>query len=175
MTTINDKVASLVRQLEEDLETQGWDQLSGLYVIEAVDDDPYLVKVMNFDSHPCDVLDAMPPLTKSTARGVVINYEAYSVEVDGGFVRNAYALLEEMGVPQMMRDEIVSYAIADIGEPVKRQRIECRFVQAMLRDGTSITAMRKRGETVNEVIDREESRGRLNTSLQRLICVEAVE
>lgn len=176
MNAITDSVASLVRQLEEDLETQGWDQPSALYVIEAMEDnDPYLVKIMHFDAHPCDVLDALPPLTESAARGVVINYEAYSVEVNGNAVKEAYALLEHMGVPIYMRDEIVSHMIAEINPPVEGQRIECRFVQAMLRDGTSITAMRKRGEEANEIIDSEESRGRLDTSLRRVICVEAVE
>lgn len=167
----------LLSELENDLEAQGWDQPSTLYVIEAVDDDPYLIKIVEFHDHPCEVLDSLPPLNRSIARGVVLAYEGWTVEMDGDLVQRSYALLEEMGVPRGLRDEIVNIAMERLmpTQPSQHEdRVECRFVQAMLRNGTSLTVMRKRGAEPRQ-IDTVAAKGRIDTAMRRVICVEAME
>lgn len=172
-TDLKQGVMKALRDLEEILDIRGWDEPSALYIIESVDGDPYLVKVLDFDDHPCDILDVLPPLTAPRARGIVLAYEGWNVQVDGDLVQRSYQLLEDMDVPQALRDEIVSIAIANLAPPPdERNRVECRIVQAVMRDGSSFSLMRQRGGEVSEDTNGQ-AMGRLDTSLRRVICVEA--
>jgi len=171
---LHENVTTLLRQLEGDLENEGWDQPARLYVIEAVEDDPYAIMITDCDGHPCDLLDILPPLTNQVAKGVILAYEGWAVEVDKEKVKEVYALLEMLGMSKDMQDHIASEVMGRMApQPSKsEQRIECRFVTAMMRDGTSRTVRRRRGhEQDGEVMT--ETAGRIDSSLRRVICVEA--
>lgn len=176
MSELNKRIMQLLKELEADLEEQGWDQPASLYIIEAVDDDPYFIKVAEFYAHPCEVLDSLPPLNNGMARGIVLAYEGWTIEVAIDMVKKAYAILEEMGVPRDRQDDIVNVSVGrllPVAPSEHQDRVECRFVQAMMRDSTSLAIFRKRGQEAHETS--EQAHGRLDTSLRRVICIEAME
>jgi len=162
--------------LESDIDLNGWDQPNAFYVIEEVDNDPYLIKAAEFYDHPCDVLSEAPRLNPEIAKGVVLVNECWMAEVPPEIAEEARKKLNEEGVPEHLQDQILEKAMQMVFQAMppsqNPDRIECRWVQCLLSDGTCVALYRKRGEEP-QFVDNGILDGRVLDSLKSLYGLEA--
>lgn len=164
----NEGLKEVMLRLEADINVRGWDQPSSIFVVEEVDNDPYVIKLGEFEDHPCDILDSLPPITKKSAKGLVIASEAWIVETTRELVENVNTVLDQLGIHGELRDRVFEGAIYELqGQPsMHPDRAEARFLHAMLIDGTMIMLIRRRGNDP-EFQDGEYG-GRLYDSMKRV-------
>jgi hypothetical protein len=166
----DEKIRGMLLTLELDKEAKGWDQLNSLYVVESVDDDPYLVLVAEFAEHPSDALDGLR-LSKDV-KGVVLISEAWTVTANPQMVELIRTRAEALGIPEELRELAVQSVIEQIHGRISLhpERVECRITQCILRDGSTFNLMRKRNEEVEFMHD--DVGGRVINSLRCLIGVK---
>ena len=176
MTEFVEAIKERLSTLERDLNQHGWDQPSAIFVVEATSEsDPYLVKIVDFHHHPCEVLDNMPTLNKPRARGLVIAYEAWTVETPEDLIRHARERLDEFDIPDDIKEQALREAAQRAQETMRPSqhpdRVECRFVHCLMKDGTTFILVRKRGQEP-EFMPEAHLEGRVHDSMRRVICTE---
>ena len=175
-TKIAESMRERILTLENDISLGGWDQSHSFYVIEEVDEDPYLIKAAEFDIHPCDFLDSAPQLNPKIAKGVVLVNECWMTEVPQEVSDILREKMNELGIPDSERPQVADLAMRAfyslIPPSMNPNRIECRWVQCLLNDGTPIAMYRKRGDNP-QFVDEGILDGRVLDSMKRLFGIES--